>query len=77
MSRFLEYAFSAVAQIVVGVMMVLLTTIQTVYWLFVEKPTTKAVFIVSMEALYFAAYGVVATALSVIWLNKRTPDAPT
>lgn len=72
--RFLEVCFGAIGQIVVGVLMVLVTTVQTAYWLLIEPPTVKAVFIVSMEALYFAAYSVVAVGLSVIWLNKRTPD---
>lgn len=72
--RFLEVCFGAIGQIIVGVLMVLVTSLQTVYWLLIEPPTVRAVFIVSMEALYFAAYSVVAVGLSVIWLNKRTPD---
>lgn len=43
--------------------MFLATVIQTVYWTVITKPTVSAVFLVSMEALFFAAYGVIATGL--------------
>lgn len=43
--------------------MLLLTILQTIYWLAISKPDSTAIFIVSMEALAFAAYGVIATAL--------------
>lgn len=66
--------FGAVAQVCVGVLCFLVTLAQTIYWLTVTPPDVKAVFIVSMEALFFASYGIVATGLSVIWLNARTPD---
>lgn len=76
MSRCLHLVFGAPAQVVVGLLMVAATTAQTVYWLSLAAPPSKtAIFIVSMEALYFAAYAVIATALAVMWLNERTPDA--
>lgn len=59
---------------IVGALCFVLTVMQTVYWLVIEPPTVRAVFIVSMEALGFAAYAIVATGLAVIWLDKRTPD---
>lgn len=55
--------FGARAQVAVGVMLFLATVAQTVWWLFIHPPTVRAVFIVSMEALAFAAYGIVATGL--------------
>lgn len=74
MKGLIECLFGAIAQIVVGILMLLLTTVQTIYWLTISPPTVRAVFVVSMEALYFAAYSVIAVGISVIWLNKRTPD---
>lgn len=71
----LHVLFGAVAQVIVGVFCFLITAGQTVYWLAITPPTVKAVFIVSMEALFFASYGIVATGLAVIWLDGRTPDA--
>lgn len=74
--KILRVAFGATAQAVVGVFLVVITTAQTVWWLAIRPPPSKtAIFIVSMEALYFAAYGIIATALAVLWLNERTPDA--
>jgi hypothetical protein len=67
--------FGATAQVVVGCLMVLATTLQTIWWSAFRPPTVRAVFLVSMEALYFAAYSVIAVGMSVIWLNNRTPDA--
>ena len=55
--------FGAHGQLAVGVILVLATAVQTWYWLFMAPPTVKVVFIVSMEALFFAAYSVIATAL--------------
>lgn len=71
----IQLLFGAVAQVVVGIVLFLATIVQTVYWLWIEPPTVRAVFIVSMEALAFAAYSIVATGLAVIWLDKRTPTA--
>lgn len=70
----LNCLFGAVAQVFVGSLFIVLTMIETYYWLNVTPPTVKAVFIVSMEALFFAAYAIIATGLSVMWLDKRTPD---
>lgn len=71
----LKCAFGAVGQVVVGVLLAAATVAQTVYWEFVTPPTVNVVFIVSMEALLFAAYSIIAVGLAVIWLDKRTPDA--
>lgn len=71
----LHVAFGAWAQVVVGAALFLVTVIQTVYWLVITPPTVQAVFIVSMEALGFAAYSIAATGLAIIWLDKRTPNA--
>lgn len=70
----IEILFGAHAQVVVGCFLVVLTAVQTFYWLVITPPTVKAVFIVSMEALFFAAYAIIATGLAVIWLDKRTPS---
>lgn len=75
MKRCAELAFGAYGQIVVGALMVLATALQTTYWLVISPPTVRAVFIVSMEALFFAGYAVIATGLAVLWLDKRTPSA--
>lgn len=75
-SDFLHSAFGAHAQACVGILLAVLTTVQTWWWLGPGGPPSKtAIFIVSMEALYFAAYGIIGAALAVIWLDKRTPDA--
>lgn len=63
MNSFWSAVFGAASQVVVGVTLVIVTTMQTVYWLLISPPTVRAVFIVSMEALYFAAYAVIATGL--------------
>ena len=46
-----------------GVLMFVATAVQTWYWLIITPPTVMAVFLVSMEALFFSAYGVIATGL--------------
>jgi membrane protein implicated in regulation of membrane protease activity len=61
--RALHITFGAHAQVAAGVLFLVLTAAQTIYWLAITAATTKAVFIVSMEALAFAAYGVIATGL--------------
>jgi hypothetical protein len=63
MKKILNALFGAKAQVIVGVIFLIVTAIQTYYWLVVTPPTVKAVFIVSMEALFFAGYAVVATGL--------------
>lgn len=55
--------FGAKAQVVVGVLMLVATGVQSAYWLLITPPTVMAVFLVSMEALAFAGYAVVATGL--------------
>lgn len=59
----LNTIFGATAQVIVGVIFAVLTAIQTFYWLVITPPTVMAVFLVSMEALGFTAYGVIATGL--------------
>lgn len=61
--HWLQIAFGAHAQVATGVLFLVLTAVQSFYWLVITPATTKAVFIVSMEALGFAAYGVIATGL--------------
>lgn len=58
-----QLLFGAKAQVVVGVLMLLATGVQTAYWLVITPPTVLALFLVSMEALAFAGYAVVATGL--------------
>jgi hypothetical protein len=58
-----RFIFGAHAQVAVGTFFLLLTVAQSVYWLAITPATTQAVFIVSMEALAFAAYGIIATGL--------------
>ncbi len=55
--------FGAHAQVVAGVLFLIITVFQTWYWGIYTTPSTAAVFWVSMEALAFAAYGVIATGL--------------
>lgn len=59
----LDTLFGAKAQVIVGVAFFIATVVQTFYWLVITPPTVMAVFLVSMEALGFTAYGVVATGL--------------
>ena len=60
----MEIFFGFHAQMAVGVIMILLTVIQWWYWGWFEKPSTTAVFHVSMEALAFAAYAVFANGIT-------------
>jgi len=55
--------FGAHGQVVVGVIFVLATIAQTIYWTAITPPTVQAIFLVSMEALAFAAYSIIATGL--------------
>jgi len=59
----LNTLFGAKAQVVMGILMAVLTAVQTFYWTVITPPTISAVFLVSMEALFFTAYGVIATGL--------------
>lgn len=63
MTKWQDMMFGAKAQVVVGVLMILATAIQTVYWTVITPPTVMAVFLVSMEALFFSGYGVMVTGL--------------
>jgi hypothetical protein len=62
-SRVTQAIFGAKGQLFVGILLFILTVIQTAYWELVTPPTVNAIFLVSMEALAFASYGIVATAL--------------
>jgi hypothetical protein len=74
--RALVCVFGAHGQLVVAILLVLLTTFQTWWWLGPGGPPSKtAIFVVSMEALYFAAFAIAASAFAVMWLDKRTPGA--
>lgn len=59
----MRVVFGARAQVVVGVVMIFATAAQTGWWLIITPPTVRAVFIVSMEALLFSGYAVIATGL--------------
>lgn len=48
----------------VGLLMISTTAVQWWYWGWYTKPTTSAVFHVSMEALAFAAYAVFGNAIT-------------
>jgi hypothetical protein len=73
--RALVCVFGAYGQVVVGALMVTFTIAQTLYWEYVTPPSLNVIFLVSMEALVFAGYAVIATGLAVLWLDKRTPSA--
>lgn len=60
-----ECLFSAHAQVAVGLLLVVVTLVQWTYWTVVTPPSVNAVFQVSMEALLFAAYAILATALGI------------
>lgn len=55
--------FGARAQFVVGVVFLLATVLQTLYWTIITPPTVMAVFLVSMEALLFASFNQLCSAL--------------
>lgn len=55
--------FCGRAQVIVGCLFLAATAVQSWYWLIVSKPNATAIFIVSMEALAFAAYAVIGTGL--------------
>jgi hypothetical protein len=59
---FLKIIFGAKAQVVVGAIFLVLTVVQWIYWS-IHAPTVSAVFQVSMEALAFASYAIIATGL--------------
>jgi hypothetical protein len=55
--------FGAKAQVVVGLVFVGLTVLQAWLWGIHETPSAKAIFWLSIEALFFASYAVIATGL--------------
>lgn len=75
MEALIHRLFGAYAQVAMGVVLLLATVAQTVYWTAFARPSFMPIFLVSMEALAFAAYAIIATGFAVIWLDKRTPDA--
>lgn len=75
MQRVVNCLFGAVAQIIVGGAFVFLTSFQGWLWGIHSHPNAKAIFWISIEALYFASYGVMAVGFGMIWLNAKTPDS--
>lgn len=59
----LQLLFGAKAQVAVGAAFVLVTCFQAYWWGIHSKPSAVAIFWLSIEALLFASYGVVATGL--------------
>lgn len=56
--------FGARTQVAMGVALFAATIAQTIYWeTGGRRPGYQAIFLVSMEALAFAAYGIIATGL--------------
>lgn len=55
--------FGAHAQVVVGLLFLVATVFQAWLWGIHSTPSATAIFWLSIEALLFASYGVVATAL--------------
>lgn len=60
----LSAIFGARGQVVVGCVLVAATVFQAVWWgVLFGPPDAEAIFWLSVEALLFAAYGVIATGL--------------
>lgn len=59
----LRAVFGAHGQIVVGIILVITTAFQAVWWGVVTHPSAAAIFWLSVEALFYGAYGVFGTAL--------------
>lgn len=78
--RLLNWLFGAWGQISVGVLLVVITAVQAVWW-GIAGPTTAAVYWVSIEALFFAAYAVIATGITLLATQRVMaivdPDDPT
>lgn len=55
--------FGAQGQLVVGVLFVIATAFQAWWWGIQTRPSTAAIFWLSIEALFFGAYNVIPTAL--------------
>jgi membrane protein implicated in regulation of membrane protease activity len=61
--QILSIVFGAAAQVLVGIAFLVATIYQTWYWGIHTKATVDALFYVSMEALAFASYAIIATGL--------------
>lgn len=59
----LRALFGAKGQIVVGSVFVAATSFQGWWWGFHTEPSTEAIFWLSIEALFFASYAIIATGL--------------
>jgi hypothetical protein len=59
----LRAIFGARGQVVVGFGFVIATAFQAWWWGIHSKPSTAAIFWLSIEALFFAGYNVIPTAL--------------
>lgn len=70
MSRLCDLLFGAIAQIVAGALFVVITVLQWLWWTIVQPPSVAAVFHVSMEALLFAAYAVMATGFAILHTQR-------
>lgn len=71
MSRQIVYwTFGGWGQIAVGILFTIVTAYQCWLWGIHTKPSTSAVFWVSMEALGFAAYAVIATGVGILHIEK-------
>ena len=57
------FLFGAKGQLVFGIILVLVTLVQAWYWGIHTKPSAGGIFWLSVEALLFSAYAIVATAL--------------
>lgn len=64
MRRLVTFVFGARAQAAVGCLLVVVTIVQWTYWT-IFGISVSAIFHVSMEALLFAAYAILATALGI------------
>jgi hypothetical protein len=69
MKKGLLWTFGGWGQVAVGVIFCVLTVFQSWWWGVHTKPSTSAVFWVSMEALGFAAYAVIATGIGILHIE--------
>lgn len=65
-SRCVVLVFGGWGQISVGILLLALTAAETAYWTLITPPTVKALFVISMEALFFAAYAIIATGIALL-----------
>lgn len=79
--RAVNWFFGAWGQITIGVLFVVATVFQAIWWGVHGKPGSSAIFWLSVEALFFAAYAVIATGVAVLVTQKVMaivdPDDPT